>query len=148
MHLCSHGEGKKMSLLLKGDWMFDPVLIVITLAILAGIPDEGLGELSTSVMESPGQKQRQFVCTLWLSPYPSSQPFPWVSDTHSHTQISHTYTDATQPWISGESSVLSILQRIRYEMKIALLQGCTSNIQIQKKLLIKGLKVVKSKIKF
>ncbi len=44
--------------------MFDPVLIVITLAILAGIPDEGLGELSTSVMESPGQKQRQFVCTL------------------------------------------------------------------------------------
>lgn len=30
---------------------------------LACVPDEGLGELSTSVMESPGQKQRRFVCT-------------------------------------------------------------------------------------
>lgn len=29
---------------------------------LACVPDGGLGELSTSVMESPGQKQRRFVC--------------------------------------------------------------------------------------
>lgn len=91
---------------------------------LAGIPDEGLGELSTSVMESPGQKQRQFVCTLWLSPYPSIQPFPWVSLSHTHTQMPHSHG------FLENRLFYQYYKRIRYEMKIALLQGCTSHIKM------------------
>lgn len=114
-----------MSLLLKGtDCLIQCWQCISLWPFLAGIPDESLGELSASVMESPGQKQRQFVCTLWLSLYPSSQPFPWVSDTYSLTHIHGCHT--------GESTDLSILQRIRYEMKVALLQGRTSHIKLLK----------------